>query len=72
MKSLTAAMRAARDPNRSKHLAVYFDAPGSRFSGLTAVAAQGIARGQADGFPLEEMLDLLASRVPEYRYVATP
>jgi 3-methyladenine DNA glycosylase AlkD len=67
---LTAAMRAACDPKRSKYLATYFGAARSRFVGLTAVAAQKVAKSHADTFDVAGAFNLLASRVAEYRYVA--
>jgi 3-methyladenine DNA glycosylase AlkD len=67
---LTAAMRAACDRSRSKYLATYFGRARSAFVGLTAVAAQRVARSHADGFSIAEVFDLLASAIPEHRYVA--
>jgi 3-methyladenine DNA glycosylase AlkD len=67
--ALAAALRAACDPRRSKYLATYFGNPRSRFAGLTAVAAQRVARAHADAFETAEVFELLASPVAEHRYV---
>jgi 3-methyladenine DNA glycosylase AlkD len=69
-RQLTAAMRAACDRSRSKYLATYFGSARSAFVGLTAVAAQRVARSHADALSVAEVFDLLASPVPEHRYVA--
>src|SRR5215831_6387704 len=70
VRELAAAMSAACDPRRSKYLATYFGSARSRFVGLTAVAAQRVARAHAEGFPPAEAFSLLASPIPELRYVA--
>jgi 3-methyladenine DNA glycosylase AlkD len=65
------ALRAASNPKRKKYLASYFGTePSSGFVGLTAVAARRVAVRCAPGFDLPQLRRLLASGVPEHRYVA--
>jgi 3-methyladenine DNA glycosylase AlkD len=69
--ALYAALRAASDRKRKKFLASYFGTEDSSdYLGLTAVAARGVAIRFADRFELAQLRRLLASRVPEHRYVA--
>jgi len=63
-------MRASSDRSRSRYLATYFASSRTPFVGLTAVAAQRVAREHADAFVAREAFALLASPIPEYRYVA--
>jgi 3-methyladenine DNA glycosylase AlkD len=71
MDALMSALRDASDPNREKFLASYFGAQSSTaFPGLTAVAARRVAVRFADRFDLSQLRPLLASRVPEHRFVA--
>jgi len=67
---LVADLRAACDPRRERYLGTYFGNPRSPFVGLTALAAQRVARRHADELRTDEAFELLASPVAEHRYAA--
>jgi len=70
-KALESALRAACDPARRKYLASYFETESrTRYRGLTATAARRVAVRYADRFRLPALRRLLASAVPEHRFVA--
>ena len=64
-------MHAASDPKAGKFLASYFGTESSTpFTGLTAVAARRVAVRFAEHFDRMQLRRLLASNVPECRFVA--
>src|SRR6516162_9834479 len=67
---LEAALRAACDPRRARFLGTYFGDARPRFVGLTAVAAQRVARAHAADFDVAGAFELLGSSIRELRYVA--
>jgi 3-methyladenine DNA glycosylase AlkD len=69
--ALLAAMHAASDAKAGRFLASYFGTESSTlFAGLTAVAARRVALRFAEHFDRMQLRRLLASSVPECRFVA--
>src|SRR5262249_38127744 len=69
LRAVLERMHSACDPKAKKYLASYFGREPGELKGLTAVAARKVAY-ELVPLPLREVEKLLASNVPEVRYVA--